>query len=518
MKLGDLWRVCIIATTLAANAACLSGTYTNQSQQNAASELAISSQIDQQITDALIEFEAIQGLSIAVYTPSGIYVQGFGVTDLDTGEKTTKDTAFYVASSTKSMVAIALAAMHERGAIDLDSTLSEFAPDAPFPTNTYPDQVTLRDLLSQSSGLTNEAIEYRLAYSGQYDTQILNRLVATTQPNIEAPLGVFEYTNSNFNLLTFIIEQKLGLNWKDMLADELFDKAGMTHTTTYMSEALGQKWSLARPHSTIGPGAPKRTYLEKTDATMHSAGGVVMSAADAVKWLELLVEDGRIAGRQIVPSDAITASRAPNVEVGKTFGPYDRDHYGLGFYIGPYGENNHQLVHHFGGFSGAAAHVSYMPDQKIGVAVFANDNDIGGRLIHLIANYIYDTLTGRLDAGSTFDSRIERLAAMGAAANAKALARADAAATRQWTLSHSLADYVGRYENNLMGTMAIVIDGSDLRFSIGNLNGVAYAGTEELESVSVDLVPGSTDIIRFEYALDETVDSLVYQGNIFEKR
>lgn len=138
---------------------------------------------------------------------------------------------------------------------------------------------------------------------------------------------------------------------------------------------------------------------------MHSAGGVVMSARDAVRWLELVVEDGLVGGRRCLPASVVQATRVPIATVDVEFDGYRRDHYGLGWYIGPY--RDERMLHHFGGFSGFRAHVSYLPVQSIGVAVFANDSTVGLRLVNAIANYIYDRTGDYADAKQRFDAALD---------------------------------------------------------------------------------------------------------------
>lgn len=509
-------RASAVGFTVAVSAACSTIETPPAQAPDAGAALEISDNLDARINGALAKLDVMQGLSVAVYTPDGVYARGFGVTDINTGEAATEDTAFYIASSTKSMLAVAMAAMHERGEIDLDASLADFAPNAPFPEETKPDQVTLRHLLSQSSGIINDPVQNRLAYSGDYDDDILWNLLAVTEPNEKQPPGSFKYTNYNYNILTLLVKKRLGRFWKNILAEDIFDNAGMTRTTAYMSTMQQGNWSYARPHSTIGVNAPKRAYLEKTDATLQSAGGVFMSATDAVKWLELLVEDGRVGGKQIVPPKAVTLTRTPHIAVDKTFGPYTREHYGLGFYTGPYIHGEGEFVHHFGGFAGTAAHVSYMPDQKVGVAVFANDSGIGSRFIHTLANYIYDSLTGRDSAGLQFESAITELVELRDAQQAKAIAQAQAISEREWTLSKPLIDYAGAYKSDRYGTITVSVENESLRFIMGNLTAVASAHTEP-ESVRVELIPGRGQSVRFHSADTGAVRSLSYSGGTFDK-
>ena len=348
--------------------------------------LPFADELDLRILESLDRLDTVQGLSVAVYTPEGVYAQGFDVVDMETGERVTADTAFYIASSTKSFLAFAMSLLDARGDIDLDDAIADYAPDATFPPSIDAGAVTLRDLLTHTSGIENNPLAFRLAFTGEHDPETLWRLLGESRPNEDAPHGAFEYTNVGYNILTVLTDHKLQTRWQDLLQREIFDKAGMTHTSAYMSAAERGGWSLARPHGTLGPDAPYRIRLEKTDATMQSAGGMIMSAADAATWLSVMINDGRIDGEQVFPAAAIQATRAPLADAGGSFGDYTRDHYGLGWYLGDY--RGEPMVHHFGGFAGARAHISYLPGRKVGVAAFVNDSSAGFQVPDVIANYV----------------------------------------------------------------------------------------------------------------------------------
>lgn len=495
--------------------------YAEEETASAIDTPSIRSMVDTPIQRALEKLNVIPGISVAVYTPGDTFAKAYGVTDIETGEKAHAGTAYYVASSTKSMTAIVMAALHERGEINLDMSLAEFAPDAPFPPDIKPEQVTLRNLLANASGFINTPIAHRYAYSGDYTPDLMWQLLFASEPNEKAPLGAFQYSNYNYNVLTLLSDKKLGTSWKDLLVNELFSKAGMTHTTAYISKAERENWSIARPHATrimhlsANGDKPVRTYLEKTDATMQSAGGVIMSANDAVKWLELLVEDGRVDGKQIVPAKAVQASRAPHAKAGGTFGDYSRDHYGLGWYIGKYGDDT--LVSHFGSFSGARAHISYMPARKIGVAVFANDTPIGFRLVDLIANLIYDGNAGDETALETFEEKTEALAAWHKGINKRIIADLENREARPFKLSLPLGAYAGTYENPLIGKIVLTFEDEGLTVQHGNMHARATAYKTQ-DTLRVELLPGNGHVLSFDVSDAQIVKGLTYLDYSFERQ
>lgn len=485
----------------------------------APSELAQATDIDRAVEQGL-ETLGVQGLALAIYAPEGVYAKGFGFADMETGAPVGAETAFYIASSTKSFTALAMNVLHHRGEIDLDATLAKFAPEAPFSTEIQADEIRLRDLLTHTSGLDNEPISYRVAFTGQHDAETLWRLLAATRVRKDAPPGVFDYTNVGYNILTILTDRVIGRDWRDILAEEIFDKAGMMRTSAYMSKAVREGWSLARPHVTVGADAPRRLHMEKTDATMHSAGGLIMSASDAARWLELMIEDGRVAGEAIVPAAAVRETRAPFAKVDGEFGEYARDHYGLGWHIGRY--RGDEFVHHFGGFAGARSHVSYMPGRRIGVAVFVNDSGAGFRFADVLANYIYDLLLGRTDAGDRFEIALADAAAHLERINAAIAADREKRAARAWTLTLPRAAYAGRYENELFGAFELVLEpwpggGEALMVSLGNLRAIAEPFVEP-DTIRVELVPERGEVIAFLVEDAGEVSGLRYHGEVFVRR
>lgn len=451
------------------------------------------------------------GLAVAVYSREGVYTRAFGVTDIATGERTTIDTAFYVASTTKSLTSLALAALHHRGELDLDSTLAAYAPGAPFPAGVRPAEVRLRDLLSHRGGIENDPISYRLAFTGQHDPETLWRLLAASQPNPKAPLGRFQYTNVGYNIATILTDRRLGVRWQDLLQREIFGPTRMTHTTALMSQAQAAGWSIAKPHGLGASGRMERIYLEKTDQTMQSAGGVVMSVRDAALFLELLIEDGRLERRRIIPATTMQAVRAPLAVVGDTWSEYRRGYYGLGWYLATY--RGERMLHDFGGFPGFRSHLSYLPDRNIGVAAFINDTTAADPLVDAIANYVYDLTGGHGDSGARFDAA---LAAVSARRDAL-VKRNDAIsrAGRPWTLTRPRSAYAGAYSSPLAGRIEIGVEGEAMRVGFGVLHAVAEPFTLP-DAVRVELAPGSGTVIQFE-GQGPAPNALILMGQRFER-
>lgn len=456
--------------------------------------LPFAADLDARIISAMERIGVVPGLAVAVYSREGIYAKGFGFADLEARTPVGANTAFYIASSTKPLTALALASLHTRSAFDIDATLTSYAPDAQFPEAVRPSEVRFRHLLSHQSGVANHGAAYRLAYSGEHDPATLWRLLSLSTANTEAPLGQFQYTNEGYNIATIMTDRKLGIRWQDLLQQEVFDPAGMTRASAYMSRAKA-RGIVARPYLASMPEGPTPVYLEKTDQTMQSAGGVVMSAQDGARWIELMVEDGRIGGRQVIPATAVQMVREQQVSLAAESDGYQRTGYALGWYHGPY--RDEAMMHHFGGFAGARAHVSFIPARHIGVTAFVNDSTGSAQIVDAIANYVYDRSANRTDADAKFDEKIAAVVALVERSKSRIAADRTTRASRPWALTRPHADYAGRYMSDALGTMDIVVSGQEIEVRAGIMHASATAFTEP-DSIRVELTPGQGWVITFE--------------------
>lgn len=464
--------------------------------------------IDAFVRRALTTVGTVPGLSLAVVNGEDVViVAGYGLADVTTREPVNADTAFYIASATKSFTALAIARMADRGEVGLNEPLSTWTGATALPADQAT-SVTLTDLLSHQSGLSNDAIGYRLAFSGQQTPAIMRTLLGETTQNPEAPRGTFQYTNTGYNIATTLIEGRFGRGWQALVREEVLAPAGMTHTTASISGARATG-VVANGHLAYGPDGASRSPIQKVDETMQSAGGLVSTARDMARWLELQINDGRLDGQQVFPAGLITSGHRARAVQDRAFGAYHRDGYGLGWQTGRYGDD--VLIHHFGNFGGSRAHVSFAPERRLGVVVMVNEDLVTGELADLVANYVYDRFAERSDLEAAYDTL---LAGMVATRDRRVAgltrARAERAA-RPSMLSRPIETYQGTYVSPAMGTIEITQADGQLVVRSGVMSSSAEAATDA-ESIRVELVPFQGQIITF------TPHSLTFDGNVFTRQ
>ena len=444
---------------------------------------------------ALARLPAVPALSVAVARADGpIYAGAFGRADIEAGLSATADTSFYIASSTKSFVGLALALLDARGEIDLDWTLAGLAPDIAFAPEVRPSEVTLRHLLTHSHGLDGGAITFRLAYSGEHDPATLWRLLGRIEPNREAPLGTFEYGNIGYNVATMLVERRLGRAWQEIVETEVLEPLGLRRTVTRGLARARADAVFAVPYDSLVPDGPARLYLVKEDDTMQSAGGMYSSANDMARWLQVNLAAARGAPSPL-PAAVVAATHAPAAALDQRFEMFQRTGYGLGWYSGEY--EGETLFHSFGGFAGARAHVSFMPSRDLGVAVLANDQGAGFILADVVAVFAYTWFAAGAEAADRAGREmVERIVERAATRPARIAAERAERAQRPWRLSLPRSAYAGSYCNAEYGTVTLVERDGRLAMAMGRLRAEAEPFTQD-EAVRIEAVPGSGTVLRF---------------------
>ena len=76
-------------------------------------------------------------------------------------------------------------------------------------------------------------------------------------------------------------------------------------------------------------------------------------------------------------------------------------------------------MHRFGTFPGYGCHVSFMLARHIGVVVLVNNSRTGMLFADIVANAVYDQLSGRVDAGARMDAALDSLRARMGVAESK---------------------------------------------------------------------------------------------------
>jgi len=454
------------------------------------------------------------GTAVAVVKDGKIiYESYFGFADINAKKRVDRDTAFYIASTTKPFLALNVLLKEQAGQLDTRASLQTLFPQTKFNGFAAKD-VTIKDLLVHTSGIDNQPLVWATAFSGLHDAHSRNKLVANSYPADKTALGTFNYTNVGYNIVSVWLDQKFGKPWQDQLKETIFAPLGMTKTSAYISEAKAKAWPLAKPYSILSRDRNEALYLEKSDETMQAAGGLISTAPDLAAFLIAQLDSGKLDGKAVFPSSVIDKSQTSQALTDGEYLDFKRRAYAWGWYAGEY--KGKQMLHHFGSFSGFHAHLSFIPAENVGLVVLNNEDFLSARLSSLIADYAYGVVLHEADINAKLSRRFEDLWAKAAELENAVRKEQEKIQRRAWDLSQPHQAYVGKYSNALLGDMMVTLnDEQKLQIRWGKLNAVA-TGYDKKDVVRVEFSPNSGDFLSF-VVNEDKVDAINFEKMHFKK-
>jgi CubicO group peptidase (beta-lactamase class C family) len=465
-------------------------------------------QLDSFVQQVMKKIPVIPSLTVTIVNENAVlFNKAWGWADKESGIKADVNTNYYIASCTKAFTALAASLIDKEKKILLDSPMKKYFPRLGFKSDIGND-VSIRSLLTHTSGLENTPLVYRMAYSGSIERTDMLRLLADATMVRTKP-GVYRYNNLGYNIYGLALQEYLNLKWQDVLQEKIFKPLGMNRTTAYMSLAKKNNWNIAQPYDGYGPGGLEKIELQKSDSSMQSAGGLITTPADIAAWLQAQINLGKINNRQIFPADIMKLTQTGVVQMERSGGIFTAQaHYAFGWQVSKY--HDEKIIYHFGGYPGYVSHLSFMPDKKVGLAIFTNEGTISGAAPDLLSAFIYDWITNAKDPG-LYTKKLDQLESMHLK-EVESTQRSHAdRSKRSWQLSMPFESYTGKYRHDLYGDIDISIENKLLAVRMGNLRAVSTPFTQP-ETIRIELLPGSGRVIAFKLDDQKKITGINYDG------
>lgn len=180
-----------------------------------------------------MEEQHVPGLSIAVSRNGALlYEKGFGYRDVSRGLPVTPQTVFGIASVTKSITALAILLLVKEGKLGLDDPIRHYLPELQWQTGMKSEQITIRHLLSHSTGVPPLLRKEHLLRFDEH-IQYINEL--EYQPLGEAG-EYYSYCNDIFLLAGAIIERVTGKLYRRFVTESILSPLGMDRSTFSLEE------------------------------------------------------------------------------------------------------------------------------------------------------------------------------------------------------------------------------------------------------------------------------------------
>jgi D-alanyl-D-alanine carboxypeptidase len=305
------------------------------------------------------------GAAVYVSSAKGTWRAAAGVSDLNTGSPLSPDERFRAGSIMKSFVAAVVLQLIEEGKFSLDSTLPEVLPESVYGRFEYGSTITVRQLMSHTSGIPDWDTPDVDKYIGENPKKVWTTEeyldLAASHPTNFPPGEGYAYSNTNYNLLGVMIENATGKEWREEIENRILAPLDLTATVLPRPGTTEIPDRHARGYERI-PGKRELVDMTEVDPSMAGAAGgaaLMTTLEDLGKYFHALYTGELFAERQTLDSalEFVAASDFPG-----------HDGYGLGIMHMDF--DGIELIGHLGGTAGYIALSGYMPDYDAQFSVF----------------------------------------------------------------------------------------------------------------------------------------------------
>ncbi len=292
----------------------------------------------------------------------------YGYTDVSRQQTVDADTAFRIASVSKTFAAGLTVLLVDEGQVRWDDPVTDWVPD--FRIRGDARRIRVEDLLGQSSGLIPHAYD-NLIEDGVEAEQIRARL-ADLEPNC-SPGACYSYQNTVFSLIEPVVERATALSYAQLIEQRIFRPLQMD-TASVGYDAFLAMPNRAQPHVKSRDGW-KTVPVLPNYYRVPAAAGVNASILDMAKWL--MAQLG--AHPEVVRPESVGALITPRVRTPRELNRKEWNrlltdaHYGLGWRV--YQIGTERIAYHSGWVSGYRADIAWSPVRGVGITVLMNAED-----------------------------------------------------------------------------------------------------------------------------------------------
>ncbi len=295
------------------------------------------------------------GAIIAVqYQGEVVHQRGYGVANIEDDVPFTADTVLRLGLTSKHLCVTCVLILEHRGQLTLQDDVRKFVPELP----DFGSTITIWHLLTMTSGLCDgvnlplfAGLNTGAAFTRQ---QLLNIGLSQRQLMFE-PGDDCTYSNTNYALLSVIIERISESSIAEFMAQEIFQPLAMNRT------ALVPWMNRVTMHKARGYNLDEQGEYVAGHMMMELCGdgGIDSTITDMLKWLNNYRDD-----RHFGPDFRQRLEAESRLNDGRLL------KYRLGIEASDY--RGADKVNHAGGMPGYLCDFAWFPEQDLGIVLFTN--------------------------------------------------------------------------------------------------------------------------------------------------
>jgi CubicO group peptidase (beta-lactamase class C family) len=340
-----------------------------------------------------MEAHMIPGLCLSVVKDGEMaYAKAFGVKSLLTGERTTVDSLFHMASLTKPLVATSIMQLVERGVVGLESPVVEYLPYFRLRDVRY-ETITVGQMVNHTSGMP-DVRDYEWS-NPVYDDGALERYVRslTDETLMATPGEEYHYSNMAYEVLGDVISKVSGDTFESYVEGQILAPLKMKGSTLLKRRANPRL--LTAPH-VVGNGGVAVSEVFPYNRMHAPSSTLISSVVDMARWALANLNRGELDSRRILEESSYDLLFEPWRDPRKNgLGSRTTDHgghdtgNGWGWFHGEH--RGRRVVYHGGRDTGFRSYIALLQEESLAVVCSCNFDQAP---IVSIANTALDVLLG----------------------------------------------------------------------------------------------------------------------------
>lgn len=278
-----------------------------------------------------------------------VFNKAYGFADVEKNIAADRMTKYKIGSVTKTFTAVMIMQLIEEKKLNLQTKLNRFYPKIP-----NAEKITIYDLLHHRTGIVDyingDSITANNIYRFHSKEEMIQKI--TDYKPLFEPGTKHEYSNSNYNLLGYIIETLTKKSYAENIQTRIVKKANLLNT--YFPQGKIDT-SVGESYSYLFNGTKWEKVEEWENSIAYSAGAIISTPADLTRFMYALFD-----GKLIKPS---SLEQMKEIKEG----------YGKALMQFPFGER--RFYGHTGGIENFRAVVGYYPTEKLGISIIVNGDN-----------------------------------------------------------------------------------------------------------------------------------------------
>jgi len=286
-----------------------------------------------------------------------LLLKGYGVSDIGLEAPSRPDSVYHIVGPMLPFTGVAVMQQVERGKLSLDDDIAKYLPE--FPTQGH--RVTIRELISNTSGIVDYHYRGDPLESTYRQPKAMDEVVALFANGqwVHEPGTQWDWSVSNFQLLTEILERVTGQPFAEYMQQNLFAPAGATATTPCDNSSVIHGLS----HSYQSVGDHYEAATEDSSAVSYDLR--FCSTVSDLFHIWRAVQQGKLLKPETLK--LMTTADGPGIKM--TASDLDQ-HYGMAFLLGH--EDGHRDIGQNGSLLGYSGSMYQFPADDLTVIVLTN--------------------------------------------------------------------------------------------------------------------------------------------------